>query len=64
MHIQYYAKTVYGNKNLYILNPDQANAIQTLTRKKTIDNHDIKALQALGHTTEQVPEPFEPEPVA
>jgi|TARA_B100001939_G_C16801664_1_gene555938 hypothetical protein len=41
------SKNVYGNKLIYVVS-HHAQAIQHLTRKKTIDSVDIVALQDLG----------------
>ena len=54
MHIEYRTKNVYGNDNRYIVNPDIAQAVRTLTGKKTINTGDIFALSTLGHTFEEV----------
>ena len=56
--IHYYIKSVYGANKYYIANPDQASAIATLTRRKTVDASDMKALEAMGYTLERVHEPI------
>jgi len=59
MRIEYYIKNVYGNDHMYIVDPEQAHAVGTLTKKKTIDHNDIKALERLGHTLERVHAPID-----
>lgn len=44
-------RTNYGNEAIYVVS-DNAKAIRTLTKKKTIDRNDIEALRALGLTVE------------
>ncbi len=41
----------YGNEAIYVVS-DNAQAVRTLTKKKTIDRNDIEALRALGLTVE------------
>ena len=41
----------YGNEAIYVVS-DNAKAVRTLTKKKTIDRNDIEALRALGLTVE------------
>lgn len=45
--ITYYEKSNYGAKALYIAS-EHRDAVQTLTRKKTVDHSDLKALRSLG----------------
>ena len=54
MIIQYYIKSVFGKDNIYIKDEEQSKIISTLTNKKTVDKNDIKALEQLGFTLEQV----------
>ena len=44
-------KSVYGNDLMYVVS-EHAEAIQSLTGKKTIDASDIKQLKVLGFTFE------------
>jgi len=55
MKIQYFKRDVYGNPLFYIVG-EQAEALRRLTGKKTVDQRDITALEALGHTFELVHE--------
>jgi len=41
----------YGSEAIYVVS-DNAKAVRTLTKKKTIDRIDIEALRALGLTVE------------
>jgi hypothetical protein len=52
MTIYVHTKSNYGNLMYYINDPDTARAISTLTKKVTIDRHDIDALKALGFTVQ------------
>jgi hypothetical protein len=54
--ITYYEKTNYGAPAFYIAS-EHRDAVQTLTKKKTIDHADIKALRALGFSVNQVIDP-------
>ena len=51
--ITYYEKSNYGAKALYIAS-EHRDAVQTLTRKKTVDHSDLKALRSLGFEVQQV----------
>lgn len=55
MRIEYHIKSVYGNEQIYITETSVANAVTTLTQKKTINNRDIAALIVLGHDVVHVP---------
>ena len=55
MNIMYFQRHVYGQPMLYVVGPE-ADEIQSLTGKKTVSRGDLKALEALGHTTELVHE--------
>jgi len=46
--IEFYKKNVYGLTKIYIKDENTAKNIQTLTKKKTVDERDIEALEALG----------------
>ena len=48
MTIQIEIKYHYGNECLYIINEAEAQAVRSLTGKKTISRQDIKALEVLG----------------
>jgi len=54
MDIQYIRKNVYGTIMYYIKDPVVYTAIKTLTKKMTVDERDLRALQMLGHTTTEV----------
>lgn len=55
MEINYFIKNVYGGELMYISDKTIANAVGRLTNKHTIDESDIAALEALGHTVTHVP---------
>lgn len=46
--IKVHQKSVYGNVLMYVTNAEQAHFVQLLTKKKTVDMADVKALRALG----------------
>lgn len=50
MEITYYTKNVYGTEKKYIKDEQLANMVRILTSKVTIDDSDMRALSALGHT--------------
>jgi len=58
MNIMYWTRRVYGKTLIYVAGPE-GEAIETLTGKKTVDNRDLHALQALGHTIERTDDPDE-----
>ncbi len=41
-------REVYGNRYFYVTDPFQAEALRTLTKKKTLDRKDLEALTTLG----------------
>ena len=49
--IQIETRSVNGNDLMYVVS-EQADAIKSLTGKKTIDRHDIAALRSLGLVVE------------
>lgn len=51
--ITFYEKFNYGQSDYYIAS-EHAEAIRTLTRRKTVNIHDINALKALGFNVQQV----------
>lgn len=53
MTITYYEKSNYGTPTYYIAS-EHKKAVQTLTRRKTIDRSDIEALRSLGFDVRQV----------
>lgn len=55
--IKYYIKENYGTKHRYIVEPRVAEAISTLTGRKTLSDSDIQALEVLGFEFEQVIKP-------
>ena len=48
MNIKTVTSTAFGKTLHYILDDNQADAIRTLTGKKTINDNDIVALMQLG----------------
>lgn len=52
--IKFYQDRVYGVIKNYVKEPELAQAITTLTGRKTLTDQDMKALEALGFTFEQV----------
>jgi len=48
MKITIKIKSVYGNELRYVVEPEPAAYIRTLTGKKTVDEQDIRALMGLG----------------
>ena len=57
MNIKVYQRSNWGNTHTYIVDDKINDAVMTLTKKKTIDRYDIRALEALGHTIELVLNP-------
>lgn len=57
MNIKVFTRSNWGNTHTYILDDNINDAVMTLTKKKTIDRYDIRALEALGHTIEIVLDP-------
>lgn len=55
--IKVYSKSVYGTLRTYPADAAQAIALQTLTGAKTLEFRHLRALQDLGFTLEQVPDP-------
>ena len=55
--VQVYIKTAYGIDHYYVKDDKQSEAIQTLTKKKTVDRWDFRALEALGFSIELVMDP-------
>ena len=49
-NIKTQTKTAFGQVRHYIVDPVQADAIKTLTGKKTVNDKDLVALQLLGLT--------------
>ena len=47
-NIETQSKTAFGTVRHYVINEQQADAIRTLTGKKTINDNDIIALMQLG----------------
>ena len=50
MNIKTVTSTAFGKTLHYVLDDNQADAIRTLTGKKTINDNDIVALMQLGLT--------------
>lgn len=57
MNIKVFQRSNWGNTHTYILDDKIQDAVMTLTKKKTIDRYDERALEALGHTIEIVLDP-------
>ena len=57
MNIKVFTRSNWGTTHTYILDEKINDAVMTLTKKKTIDRYDIRALEALGHTVELVCDP-------
>ena len=57
MNIKVYCQTHHGTTRTYIKDETVKDAVMTLTKKKTIDRNDMRALEALGHTFEIVLDP-------
>ena len=55
--VQVYIKRHYNIDYYYVVDDKQAEALETLTKKKTIDRYDFRALEALGFTIELVMDP-------
>ena len=55
--IQVYQQTKYGTTYTYVKDDKQAEALETLTKKKTLDRYDFRALESLGFTIELVMDP-------
>ena len=49
-NIKTQAKTAFGTVRHYVVDESQADAIKTLTGKKTVNDKDLVALQLLGLT--------------
>lgn len=54
MLIQIKHKLVHEVDRMYVCDSIQAEAISQLTKKKTVDQNDVYALTALGHTVEDL----------
>jgi hypothetical protein len=52
--IKFYRDRVYGVIKNYVKDPEVANAITMLTSRKTLTEQDMKALELLGFTFEEV----------
>lgn len=55
--IQVFTRHIYGAPKVYVLNPEQAQAISSLTGCKTLEARHVAALEALGFTFEAVLDP-------
>lgn len=51
--IEFKVKNVYGNETMYVVSEHKA-AIESLTKKKTIDSRDVANLMALGFAFKQI----------
>ncbi len=47
-NIKTQTKTAFGQVRHYVVDPVQADALKTLTGKKTVSDNDLIALQMLG----------------
>ena len=52
--IKFYRDRVYGVVKFYVKQPEVAQSISALTGRKTLTEADMKALEALGFTFEEV----------
>lgn len=52
--IRYYVRHIYGVPRIYLADTEQAKAIATLTRRKTVEEVDLKALETLGFVLVEV----------
>lgn len=57
MKIQVYLRTNYGSRHIYVHGEDTARDIESLTHRKTLTEHQLKALRSLGHDIEVIPDP-------
>ena len=55
--IQVYIENHYGTPYNYVKDEAQAVALEALTKKKTLDRYDFRALEKLGYTIELVMSP-------
>ena len=56
--IKVYTRSVYGRTLIYAADKSQAQALRTLTNgATTLESRHIAALESLGFTVEQVPDP-------
>lgn len=58
--IPYFTRQSYGVSRLYIANNELARLVATLTRRKTVENTDLLALQEMGFSLVQVADPSLP----
>lgn len=54
MQIKYFKDRVYGKIVYYVAEQHVKETISVLTRRKTLELEDIKALERLGHTFVEV----------
>ena len=52
MKIYYYGKQSFGNYYYYLVDESQAESVQTLTGKRTVNVNELKALQTLVGTVD------------
>lgn len=57
MQIDYYIEKQYGVDRRYIVQESVARQVRMLTRRMTLEESDIKALEALGMTLKEVLKP-------
>lgn len=57
MKIQVYLRTNYGARHIYVHGADTARDIESLTHRKTLTEHQLKALRSLGHNIEVIADP-------
>ena len=55
--IQVYIENHYWTPYNYVKDEAQAEALEALTKKKTLDRYDFRALEKLGYTIELVMSP-------
>lgn len=54
MLIEFYIRNIYGKESSFIADPRIAQAVTSLTGRKTINTTDKMALEELGHKLQQV----------
>lgn len=55
--IPVYVRSVYGVPKVYAMDPEQASYLSALTGCKTLEHRHLCALEGLGYTIEQRPDP-------
>lgn len=55
--IRIFTRSVYGRTLVYVADAEQARLLANLTGAKTLESRHLTALEGLGFTIEQVPDP-------